>query len=105
MARSPHPHFSAVVPYNRLHALPAERISFLVTVPAVYSCVLRHKDFADANVSRVRWVGYGGAPIAPSLVCALNSAFPHAAVLSGYGMTETTSLMTVLADGGLLEPA
>ncbi|BBX97406.1 hypothetical protein MLAC_27000 [Mycobacterium lacus] len=27
-------------------ALPAERISLLVTVPAVYSLVLRHKDFA-----------------------------------------------------------
>ena len=48
--------------------LTAERISLMVTVPAIYSLLLRHKDFAAADVSAVRWVGYGGAPIAPSLV-------------------------------------
>jgi len=42
-----------------------------VTVPAVYALMLRHPAFAAADTSGVRWVGYGGAPIAPSLVLAL----------------------------------
>jgi acyl-CoA synthetase (AMP-forming)/AMP-acid ligase II len=85
--------------------LPSERISSLVTVPAVYALLLRHNDFSNADVSGVRWVGYGGAPIAPSLVKAVKSAFPYATVFNGYGMTETASLMTVLPDREAIDHA
>ncbi|MBO0865862.1 MAG: AMP-binding protein [Mycobacterium sp.] len=85
--------------------LPGERISSMVTVPAVYALLLRHNDFSSADVSGVRWVGYGGAPIAPSLVKAVKSAFSQAAVFNGYGMTETASLMTVLPDEDAVEHA
>jgi acyl-CoA synthetase (AMP-forming)/AMP-acid ligase II len=86
-------------------ALPGEKISSLVTVPAVYALMLRHNDFGNADVSGVRWVGYGGAPIAPSSVNAVKKAFPQATVFNGYGMTETASLMTVLPDQEAIEHA
>ncbi|WP_175611275.1 MULTISPECIES: class I adenylate-forming enzyme family protein [unclassified Mycobacterium] len=85
--------------------LSAERISVMVTVPAIYALMLRHKDFGSADVSGVRWVGYGGAPIAPSLVRAVKEAFGQATVFNGYGMTETASLMTVLPDDDAVEHA
>jgi acyl-CoA synthetase (AMP-forming)/AMP-acid ligase II len=85
--------------------LAAERISTMVTVPAIYSLLLRHKDFAAADVSGVRWLAYGGAPIAPSLVRSVKKAFPQAIVFNGYGMTETASLMTVLPDWDAVEHA
>ena len=85
--------------------LAAEQISFLVTVPAVYSLLLRHPSFADADVSGVRTLAYGGAPIAPSLVQSLKAAFPQATVMNGYGMTETASLLTVLPDQDAAEHA
>jgi len=85
--------------------LAAERISVMVTVPAVYSLMLRHNAFASADVSGIRWVGYGGAPIAPSLVRAVKEAFPQATVFNGYGMTESASLMTVLPDRDAVEHA
>jgi acyl-CoA synthetase (AMP-forming)/AMP-acid ligase II len=85
--------------------LPAERISFMVTVPAVYALLLRHNDFVDSDVSGIRWVGYGGAPIAPSLVRSVKSSFPQATVFNGYGMTESASLMTVLPDEDAVEHA
>jgi acyl-CoA synthetase (AMP-forming)/AMP-acid ligase II len=83
-------------PQRLLGVLAEERISFMVTVPAVYSLLLRRPDFASADVSSVRWVGYGGAPIAPALVRQLKDAFAAATVFNGYGMTETSSLLTVL---------
>ncbi|BCP16566.1 class I adenylate-forming enzyme family protein [Mycobacterium paraintracellulare] len=86
-------------------ALGAERVSVLVTVPAIYSLLLWHKGFAGTDVSGIRWVGYGGAPIAPSLVRTVKNAFGHATVFNGYGMTETASLMTVLPDGEAVEHA
>lgn len=85
--------------------LSAERISSLVTVPAVYALLLRHPDFAGADVSGVRWVGYGGAPIAPSLVRSVQDAFGQATVFNGYGMTESASLMTVLPNEDAVEHA
>ncbi|WP_406816286.1 class I adenylate-forming enzyme family protein [Mycobacterium sp. M23085] len=88
-----------------LNALTAERVSVMVTVPAIYSLLLRHSGFAALDVSNVRWVGYGGAPIAPSLVRSVKDAFGHATVFNGYGMTETASLMTVLPDGEAVEHA
>lgn len=88
-----------------VHALADERISFLVSVPAIYSLLLRHNDFATNDVSGVRWVGYGGAPIAPSLVSRLKDAFPVAEAFNGYGMTETASLLTVLPDTEALKYA
>ncbi|HET9876490.1 MAG TPA: class I adenylate-forming enzyme family protein [Mycobacterium sp.] len=88
-----------------IEVLPAERISSLITVPAVYALLLRHPGFAGADISGVRWVGYGGAPIAPSLVKALQNAFETGSVFNGYGMTETASLMTALPDDEAFEHA
>lgn len=85
--------------------LSAERISTMVTVPAIYALMLRHKAFAGTDVSGIRWVGYGGAPIAPSLVRSVKEAFGQATVFNGYGMTETASLMTVLPDRDAVEHA
>lgn len=85
--------------------LPAQRISSLITVPAIYALLLRHPDFAGVDVSGVRWVGYGGAPTAPVLVRSLREAFGAATVFNGYGMTETASLMTVLPDSDAVEHA
>lgn len=79
-----------------IDALQNERINFLVTVPAIYALVLRHPRFAAVDTSSIGWVTYGGAPIAPTLVRALQEAFPNARVANGYGMTETCSVMTAL---------
>lgn len=88
-----------------IDAFAAERISFVVAVPAVYSLLLRHPSFSGADVSSVRMIGYGGAPIAPSLVRELLAAFPRATVSNGYGITETASLITVLPDREAVEHA
>jgi acyl-CoA synthetase (AMP-forming)/AMP-acid ligase II len=100
---------SVIMPALDLPAMPTvlarERITLMVTVPAIYALLLGRSDLADADVSHVRWVGYGGAPIAPSLVDALRSTFANAAVFNGYGMTETSSLTTVLPDRDALAHA
>jgi acyl-CoA synthetase (AMP-forming)/AMP-acid ligase II len=88
-----------------IEAIPAQRISSMVTVPAIYALLLRHPEFASADVSGVRWVGYGGAPTAPALVRSLRDAFGAATVFNGYGMTETASLMTVLPDSDAIAHA
>jgi long-chain acyl-CoA synthetase len=71
-------------------------VNQLVSVPAIYHAVLRHPRFPELDVSRVRWISYGGAPIAESLVHRIMDAFPNARVGNGFGLTETSSLTSFL---------
>jgi long-chain acyl-CoA synthetase len=71
-------------------------VNQLVSVPAIYHAVTRHPKFAELDVSGVRWVSYGGAPISESLVQIIKDAFPNARVGNGFGLTETSSLSTFL---------
>ena len=71
-------------------------VNQLVSVPAIYHAVLRHPRFPELDVSRVRWISYGGAPIAESLVHRIMEAFPNARVGNGFGLTETSSLTSFL---------
>jgi long-chain acyl-CoA synthetase len=71
-------------------------VNQLVSVPAIYHAVVRHPRFAELDVSRVRWISYGGAPIAESLVHRIKEAFPNARVGNGFGLTETSSLSSFL---------
>ncbi|TAM09180.1 MAG: long-chain fatty acid--CoA ligase [Nevskiaceae bacterium] len=79
-----------------LRAIAAERIDNLITVPAIYWFAINQPEFADLDVSHVKWLSYGGAPIAPSLVRQLKLKFPNARVGNGFGLTETTSIATYL---------
>jgi acyl-CoA synthetase (AMP-forming)/AMP-acid ligase II len=73
-----------------------ERVSMLTSVPAIYHALTRHPAFATTDLSAVKYVSYGGAPIAASAVHEIMRAFPQARVGNGFGLTETSSLTTYL---------
>jgi long-chain acyl-CoA synthetase len=77
-------------------AIGEHGVNQIVSVPAIYHALIRHPQFAQLDVSGVRWVSYGGAPIAESLVYAIQQAFPDARVGNGFGLTETSSLTSFL---------
>src|SRR6266540_1036407 len=79
-----------------LRAIEAERIDVLTTVPAIYWLAINQPQFLETDVSSVRALSYGGAPIAPELVTRIVKAFPEARVGNGFGLTETSSVTTYL---------
>jgi long-chain acyl-CoA synthetase len=79
-----------------LRAIEEEHIDTMVTVPAIYWLAINQPAFARTDISRVRSVSYGGAPIAPDLVARLAKAFPQARLGNGFGLTETSSVSTFL---------
>ncbi len=79
-----------------LAAIAGERINLLVSVPAIYWLALNQPNFASLDRRPIKWVMYGGAPIAPALVARIMEAFPEARVGNGFGLTETTSVATFL---------
>jgi long-chain acyl-CoA synthetase len=80
-------------------------IQMLTSVPAVYHALTRHPKFAETDLSHVRWVSYGGAPIAAAAVHKIKEAFPGARVGNGFGLTETSSLTSYLPDEEAVEHA
>ena len=79
-----------------ISAIRDERINLLTSVPAVYWLAINQPSFKELDASNIRWVSYGGAPIAPELVARIMEAFPNARVGNGFGLTETSSVATFL---------
>ena len=79
-----------------LAAIPEYRITLITSVPTIYELALRQPSFATTDVSTVRTLSYGGAPIAPELVHRLLAAFPNARLGNGFGLSETSALATFL---------
>jgi long-chain acyl-CoA synthetase len=73
-----------------------EGVQMLTSVPAIYHALTRHPLFDQTDLSAVRWVSYGGAPIAADSVHKIMDAFPTARVGNGFGLTETSSLTSFL---------
>jgi len=79
-----------------LRLIPAERISVLTAVPAMYWLAVNQPDVADFDMSGIGWAIYGGAPMGPSLVRRVREHLPAARLGNGFGLTETTALCTLL---------
>jgi long-chain acyl-CoA synthetase len=79
-----------------IETLERERITACTAVPAIYYYILNHPDFSAAKVAGVRWASYGGAPIAPALVHQIGERFAGARLANGFGLTESTSIATLL---------
>ncbi|WP_233489268.1 AMP-binding protein [Blastococcus sp. TF02-9] len=86
----------AFTPAAFLAAIEEHRISLITSVPTIYELTLRHPDLATTDVSSVRTLSYGGAPMAPELVRRLQVAFPQARLGNGFGLSETSALATFL---------
>lgn len=79
-----------------LKTVSEEGVQMLTSVPAIYHALTRHPLFAQSELGCVRWVSYGGAPIAADAVHKIAEAFPGARVGNGFGLTETSSLTSFL---------
>lgn len=87
-------------PEQVLDLVERERITWWGAVPTMASRVLEHPSITGRDLSSVRSVSMGGAPVQPALLARLRAAFPNAGkgMSTIYGMTETGG--TVAAASG-----
>ncbi|QNG35596.1 long-chain fatty acid--CoA ligase [Geodermatophilaceae bacterium NBWT11] len=85
-------------PETFLAAVAEHRVTLLTSVPTIYELVLRHPDVGTADLSSVRALSYGGAPMAPELVHRLRTTLPGVRLGNGFGLSETSALATFLPD-------
>ncbi len=88
--------------------LEAEHVTSWTAVPTMLAMVLDHPDTAQRDLSGVRSLAVGGAPIPPGLLDRAHSVFTGARrrIALSYGSTEAGgTVATGLRDGsGLMEP-
>lgn len=90
-------------PAGALRLLAAERITHLIAAPTVYVMLMAQPGYRDVELPGFRVAGYGGAPIASDTVRRLREWLPAARLHNTYGLTETSSPATCLADEDALE--
>ncbi|WP_182358312.1 acyl-CoA synthetase [Tomitella gaofuii] len=78
-----------------LRTVERERITSAFVVPTMLTMLLDHPDLHAADLSSLRTIGVGGAPVSPTRLREAVRAFGPI-VMQGYGLGETTSGITVL---------
>ena len=82
-------------PERALELIEREGITSLGGVPAMVAQLMDSPSFGEHDTSSVKMIGYGGAPAPPELLRHIEKNFPGATASNGYGLTETSSLVTL----------
>jgi len=79
-----------------LQTLQSARITEMFLVPTMIKRVIEHPRFAEFDLSKLRLLSYGAAPIDAALLDQAMRAFPGTAFAQVYGMTELSPVVTAL---------
>lgn len=85
-----------------LDRIRAERGTIYIGVPAVMTYLLDAYDAATHDLSSLRLIDYGGAPIASEVVRRLSETFPSCDLRQNYGLTEPGPTGTVIRKADML---
>lgn len=80
-------------PAEIFRLIQAERITLLLGVPTIYNALVNHPDRAKHDLSSLRLAIVGGAPSSPKLIKSIEDGL-GCEVFVGYGLTETSPLLT-----------
>lgn len=81
-------------PMAVLRVMQKERVTASMMVPAMINFLLNVPDIATYDLSSLQWVMVGGAPMSPANAGRMMEQL-GCRYVSGYGLTETTPLLTV----------
>jgi long-chain acyl-CoA synthetase len=87
------PQFS---PVAMLTAIQDLRVTTTMMAPTMIIMTLQEQKPADFRLEAFRWMLYGSAPMAPEWIKRTIEAFPGVKVCQGYGLTETSPILTYL---------
>ncbi len=82
-------------PATVLELARREGVTRLHMVPAMAIALLNHPDFSASGLASVHEVMVGGAPANTALIEEIEKKIPGAAANGGYGLTETSPVLTI----------
>jgi len=78
-----------------IRLLAEHQVNTMITVPTMYTLMLVNEELESADLSALRGLSYGGAPMADETIKALKARL-GVELFNAYGLTETSSLTTVM---------
>ncbi|MGE5136145.1 MAG: long-chain-fatty-acid--CoA ligase [Gemmatimonadota bacterium] len=94
-----------LVPDQALAQIARDRVTHGFFVPAVYGFFLQVPGLADYDLSSLRCLCYGGAPMPTPLLRQALAAFPDAGFYQVYGMTEGSGAFALMGPEDHRDPA
>ncbi len=82
-----------------LDTIERERISVLPGPPTLYQSLLMHASLPQRDLSSLRLAVTGAASVPPSLITRMRHELHFKSVLTAYGLTESTGVVTVCPHG------
>ncbi|MCH7570106.1 MAG: AMP-binding protein [Deltaproteobacteria bacterium] len=86
--------FDQINPISLLEGIQRFRITIFHGVPPIFQLILGARNLKDYDTRSVRLAGMMGTTIPLSLMRAFKAAQPHVKVIQGYGLTETSPIIT-----------
>lgn len=83
-------------PAEVLRAIARHRVTLATFVPTMINSLLAEPDLEAHDLSSLRTISYGAAPMPETLQRRLMEALPRCGLLQSYGMTETSPVVTML---------
>jgi long-chain acyl-CoA synthetase len=83
-------------PVGVMHAVEEHRVTITVMVPTMIGMVLSHAEFRPERLQSLHTLTYGASPMPTALLETLLEMYPDLDVYQGYGMTESSAVLTAL---------
>jgi acyl-CoA synthetase (AMP-forming)/AMP-acid ligase II len=83
-------------PEQVLDVVARDGVTATVMVPTMIGMLLQHPSFAPEKLSSLRALTYGASPMPVALLEQLLALYPELDIYQGYGMTESSALLTSL---------
>ena len=82
-------------PETVLDTIERERVTQMLLVPTMAVALLNSPSAQTRDLSSMRRIKIGGAAAPPSLIAALDAWLPGCTITCGYGLTETSPVLTI----------
>ena len=83
-------------PVAVMDAIDQHNVTMTVMVPTMIAMLMQHEAFSPDRMKSLIRLTYGASPMPGPLLDRLLKAFPKLDVYQGYGMTESSAVLTVL---------
>jgi long-chain acyl-CoA synthetase len=80
-----------------MESIEKYRLSSVILISAMAALVLDHPRYSEFDLSSLRKINYGAAPMPPSLIKRLQAQFPEVGFYHGYGATEASGIISTLS--------
>ena len=90
-------------PEEALKAITNEKITHMWAVPTMVIMMLEHPQFKDYDVTSLRVLGLGGAPVSSKLCSDLEKNTRVEMIINAYGLVEASGVCTVTPPGAAAE--